>query len=171
VADGSPSHLTHALRFRQVANLVNLSTPLGLGVAVLGRCHIRRGPRGLVLADHYRFGFPTASAFTVGNVLITPGDWTALARQRPTLMPHEERHTWQWVALAGLPLLPAYGLAMAWSVLRTGDRAARNVFETRAGLVLGGYREVAPRPLGRALLAAASSHRAHRRHRTGTVRA
>jgi hypothetical protein len=160
-----------AERVRQVANWANLSTPLGLGIARLGCCRVRQGPRGLVLADRYRLGFPTASAFTVGNVLITPGDWTALARQRPTLMPHEERHTWQWVALAGLPLLPAYGLAMAWSVLRTGDRAARNVFETRAGLALGGYREVAPRPLGRALLSAASSHRAHRRHRAGTVRA
>jgi hypothetical protein len=156
------TRLTATQRLRQVANVVNLSTPLGLGLAALGRCHLRRGPRGLVLAEHYRLGFPVASAFTVGNVLITPGDWTDLATHRPMLLLHEERHTWQWVALGGLPFLPAYGLAMAWSVLRTGDRAARNVFETRAGLALGGYREVPPRSLGRAILAAASGRRVNR---------
>lgn len=156
--------LTRAERFRQVANLVNLATPLGLGVAALGRSRIRSGPRGLVLADHYRLGFPIASAFTVGNVLVTPKDWDVLRRDRPALLRHEEAHSWQWVACGGLPFLPLYGLAMAWSVLRTGDRAARNVFETRAGLALGGYRDVPPRPLAGALLRAVDRSAPWRRH-------
>ena len=137
-----PTALTGAQRLRRIANVLNLSTPLGLAVAAAGRCRIRRGPRGLVLADHYRLGFPVASAFTVGNVLVTPKDWDTLQREWPTLLRHEEAHSWQWVACGGLPFLPLYGLAMAWSVLRTGDRASRNVFETRAGLALGGYRDV-----------------------------
>jgi hypothetical protein len=36
---------------------------------------------------------------------------------------------------------------MAWSVLRTGDRAARNFFERQAGLAIGGYRELPTRPV------------------------
>jgi hypothetical protein len=38
-----------------------------------------------------------------------------------------------------MPLV--YGVAAGWSWLRTGDVASRNVFERRAGLVDGGYRE------------------------------
>ncbi len=37
-----------------------------------------------------------------------------------------------------------YGVAAGWSWLRTGDVASGNVFEQRAGLAEGGYRE---RPL------------------------
>ena len=39
----------------------------------------------------------------------------------------------------GLPFLPLYGLAAAWSTWRTGDPASRNPFERGAGLVRGGY--------------------------------
>src|SRR5438128_2210129 len=136
---------------RRVGNWVNLSTPLGLAVARVGRATVSRGPRGLLLADGYRLGFPVASAFTVGNVLITSGRWPALLADRPTLLQHEEGHTWQWFGCLGLPFLPAYTAAMAWSVIRTGDRSASNVFERRAGLALGGYRDAPVRPLLRAL--------------------
>ena len=47
----------------------------------------------------------------------------------------------------GLPFLPAYAVASAWSWARTGDPWSRNAFERRAGLAAGGYREARPRPL------------------------
>lgn len=142
----APLPLDRRHRARRLGNWLNLSTPLGLLVAGAGRATVRPGPRGLLLADGYRLAFPLASAFTVGNVLITSGRWSALIDERPTLLQHEEQHSWQWFSL-GLPFLPAYVVAMGWSVLRTGDRAAANVFERRAGLAIGGYREVPVRPL------------------------
>ncbi|GAA1427019.1 hypothetical protein GCM10009616_03080 [Microlunatus lacustris] len=138
-------------RVRRLGNRVNLSTPFGLAVARLGRAAVQPGPRGLLLAEGYRLPFPVAGAFTVGDVLITAGRW---ARHRPGLLEHEERHSWQWFWCAGLPFLPAYGACLVWSVLRTGDRAAANLFERRAGLALGGYREVPVRPLVPAVRAA-----------------
>lgn len=141
-------------RLRSTGNWLNLSTPLGLAVARLGRAHVRPGPRGLLLADGYRLGFPIALAFTVGNVLVTRGRWDELLRTRPGLLEHEEAHSWQWLACAGLPFIPAYGVCLAWSVLRSGDLAAHNVFERQAGLVLGGYHAVPVRPLAPAVRAA-----------------
>jgi len=149
----APSSLSPSHRLRRLGNLVNLSTPLGLVVARLGRASVRPGPRGLLLADGYRLPFPIAGAFTVGNVLITPGRWSELEARRPHLLGHEEAHSWQWFWCAGLPFLPAYGLGLGWSVLRTGDLAARHPFERLAGLQRGGYREVGPRPLGPAVRA------------------
>lgn len=143
----TPSGPRSALEWlRLVGNTVNLSTPLGLGVAVLGRARIRPGPRGLVLADGYRFGFPVAAAFTVGNVLLTAGDWPELSGRRPRLLAHEEQHSWQYLYCLGLPYFPLYGLCLAWSWLRTGDRAAANFFERQAGLTAGGYRDPAQPP-------------------------
>ena len=52
---------------RFVGNFANLSTPVGLAVAKIGRATIKRGPRGLFLGEGYRLGFPVAGAFTVGN--------------------------------------------------------------------------------------------------------
>lgn len=127
-------------RLRTTANWLNLSTPLGLGVAAVGGCRVHRGPRGLWLAEGYRPSFPVAGAFTVGSVVLTPGRFAELAVTRPDLLAHEERHSWQWCALLGLPFLPAYVAAVAWSLLRTGHPAYANVFEVRAGLVSGGYR-------------------------------
>jgi len=147
---------TGSLRLRSAGNWLNLSTPLGLALARLGRAEVRPGPRGLLLADGYRLGFPVAAAFTVGNVLLTPGRWDDLLRTRPGLLKHEEAHSWQWLACAGLPFLPAYGVCLAWSVLRSGDLAAHNVFERQAGLVQGGYRAVPVRPLAPAVRAALS---------------
>ena len=149
----APAELTRRHRLRRLGNLVNLSTPLGLAVARLGRADVSPGPRGLLLADGYRLPFPVAGAFTVGNVVITPGRWPELQARRPHLLGHEEAHSWQWFWLAGAPFLPAYGVSLVWSVLRTGDRAAANVFERRAGLERGGYRVLPPRPLGPAVRA------------------
>ncbi|HET7724832.1 MAG TPA: hypothetical protein VFK68_09355 [Propionibacteriaceae bacterium] len=130
---------------RRVANVVNLSTPLGLAVAGVGRCRISPGQRGLWYAEGYSLPFPVAGAFTVGNVIITPG---TVAGMGPGALAHEERHAWQYMA-CGTFFLPLYLVAMGWSWLRTGDRAARNVFERMAGLADGGYRDVPVRPLRR----------------------
>lgn len=125
-------------RVRRVANWVNLSTPAGLLVAALGRAEVVAGPHGLRLAGGYRFRFPIARAFTVGSVIIStrPTWWLT---ERPTLVRHEERHATQWALCGGLPFLPLYVGSMAWSWMRTGDRARGNVFERLAGLADGGY--------------------------------
>ncbi len=132
---------------RRVANLVNLSTPLGLLVARAGRARCRPGPYGLVLAEGYRFAFPVAGAFTVGDVVVTAHSFDALLRLHPDLLRHEERHSRQYACCLGLPFLPLYALAMAWSALRTGDRSSANPFERGAGLRAGGYAEQPVRPL------------------------
>jgi len=123
---------------RRVLNWANLSTPLGLAVARVGRAEVVKGPRDLYLAGGYRLRFPVARAFTVGSVIVSGQslDWL---REQPRLLRHEERHSWQWAALGGLPFLPLYVVAMAYSQLRAGDRATANVFEMLAGLEDGGY--------------------------------
>lgn len=135
------------VRVRQVLNWANLSTPLGLIVARVGGARVRRGPSRSILADYYRWTFPVAGAFTVGDVIITRHDLDLLAARRPTLVQHELVHSTQWAYCLGLPFLPLYVGSMAWSWLRTGDRAARSFFERQAGLDLGGYKDVPPRPL------------------------
>ena len=52
---------------------------------------------------------------------------------RPALLGHEAGHAAQYAWCLGLPFLPLYGLAAAWSWLRTGDPASRNPFERAAG--------------------------------------
>ncbi|WP_051113986.1 hypothetical protein [Actinopolymorpha alba] len=125
---------------RGVANLVNLSTPLGLVIAGLGRARFSRGPRGLLLGTSYRLALPPAVAFTVGNVILTRHTRDELL-SRPRLLAHEERHTWQYVVCLGLPLIPLYLAACGWSYLQSGDFASHNVFERTAGLADGGYPE------------------------------
>jgi hypothetical protein len=129
-----------SLRLRQALNVVNLSTPAGLLVAVLGGARLERGPDGLVLARGYRLVVPPAPAFTVGNVVLLRLDDDALAR-RPRLLVHEARHATQYAWCVGPLMLPLYGLAAAWSWLRCRDFASYNVFERRAGLADGGYRD------------------------------
>lgn len=128
-------------RMRNVANLVNLSTPLGLAVAVASGARLRR--RGsLLVADHARLGWLRASAMTVGSVVLVPGQSLASAEKAiPLLMAHEEEHAWQWAACLGLPFIPLYLLAAGWSMLVCGDRASANIFERQAGLRSGGYLE------------------------------
>jgi hypothetical protein len=124
-------------RVRQVVNIVNLSTPLGLLLALAGRARLCRGPDGLLLARRFRLGVP-APAFTLGNVVLIRVDDAALAR-RPGLLRHEARHATQYACCIGPVMLPLYGLAAVWSWLRCRDPASYNVFEVRAGLEDGGY--------------------------------
>jgi hypothetical protein len=145
VAEGWPE--TPWQWVRAVGNVVNLTTPLGLAIAAIGRATWRRGPRGLVLAEGYRLSFPVAGAFTVGNVIITSNTWDEQLRRHPGLLQHEERHSSQYAVCLGLPFFVAYTSCMGWSMLRTGDRAAANFFETNAGLGLGGYRRYPKRSL------------------------
>jgi hypothetical protein len=65
------------------------------------------------------------------------------------LLDHEERHVTQYAWCAGVLMPIGYVAAAGWSWLRTGDFASRNVFERRAGLADGGYRERPLRPLRR----------------------
>lgn len=130
--------LTRGQRVRRWGNWVNLTTPAGLLVARIGRAAIRSGPRGLVLADGYRYRFPVAGAFTIGNVVITARSWPGLLAARPNLLKHEERHAWQYL-IFGLGFFPLYAAATLWFWLRSGDIARHNVFEQAAGLADGGY--------------------------------
>ena len=150
-----PEEVTRASRIRHLLNWLNLSTPFGLAVAKVGGCRLRRGPGRSILADHYRWTFPTGGAFTIGDVVITRHDLDVLAAHRPGLVGHELVHSAQWACCLGLPFLPLYVASMAWSWMRTGDRAARCFFERQAGLAAGGYADVPPRPLGPVLLGAA----------------
>jgi hypothetical protein len=63
------------------------------------------------------------------------------------LLDHEERHVTQYAWCGGVLMPIVYGAAAGWSWLRTGDFASRNVFERRAGLADGGYRERPLRPV------------------------
>lgn len=133
-----------------VWNTVNLSTVMGVVVGVIGRARFSRGPRGLFYATGYRLGFPIAGAFTIGNLILTKHD-RQYFDDRPTLVKHEERHSWQYFWLFGLPMLPLYVLGVAWSFLRTGCPASRNPFERLASLTDGNYDEKPVRPLGQIL--------------------
>lgn len=126
-------------QLRRIGNAINLSTPFGLLTARIGGARVTPGPRGLLLADGYRLGFPYAAAFTVGNVVIARETWDEQVRRNPRLLEHEEGHTWQWLYCLGLPFLLAYSACLGWSMLRTGDRALGNFFERQAGLESGGY--------------------------------
>jgi hypothetical protein len=135
-------------RVRQIANVVNLATPLGIAVALTGGGRLRRGPDGLILAERYRSSFPGggARAVTIGNVVLLR---MALDRAlaEPRLLAHEGRHATQYALWLGpVGFLPAYLLACLWSWWHTGSFALRNAFEVRAGLVDGGYVRAGRRP-------------------------
>jgi hypothetical protein len=127
-------------RVRQVVNWINLATPLGLLVSVIGRAQLEHGDDGLFIARRYRFPVPPAPAFTVGNVILLRLDDEKLAR-RPRLLVHEARHATQYAWCLGPVMILLYVLAAAWSWALTGDPASRNVFERRAGLKDGGYKK------------------------------
>ncbi|OAE01431.1 hypothetical protein [Arthrobacter sp. OY3WO11] len=135
---GPQKRLTAAQRLRQVANLVNGSTVLGLAVALAARTRISSGPRGLILASGYRPRLPFAGAFTVGNVVLSRCTGTELL-SRPALLGHEEKHCTQYAYCLGAPFLPLYFLAAGWSLVRTGNPGTSNPFERHAGLEAGGY--------------------------------
>ncbi|MGR6914678.1 hypothetical protein ACU635_10550 [[Actinomadura] parvosata] len=126
--------MNRRFRFRRAVNYVNLSTPLGLLIAIVGGASKVPGPDGLILAFGYRYRFPIAGAFTVGNVVLTRRDTLD-----DRLVLHEGRHATQWAWCLGLPMLPLYLLAMLGSVIVCGHQASYNVFERLAGLDDGGY--------------------------------
>ena len=135
-------------RVRFGLNLINLSTPLGLAAATVGRARLSRGPRGLILATEYRLSFPRANAFTVGNVILSKHDLPELIGRR-ALLRHEERHATQYAWCLGVLMLPMYGATTLWSYARGGDHSTHNLFETRAGLTDGGYALVSARDRAR----------------------
>jgi hypothetical protein len=144
-------------------NWINLSTPCGLALAALTGCRVSAGPSGVQLAAGYRGRLPKARAFTVGSVVLLRGHVPQGAPAGFTrLVEHEARHARQYAAFLGLPFLPAYLLAAAYSLLRTGDPASRNPFERRAGLSDGGYREQPLRPVVAALGAVLSARKGRR---------
>jgi len=129
-------------RLRQVANAINLSTPIGLALATLGDATLSPWPNGLIIASEHRLPFPSAPAFTMGNVVLVRARRAQLDEfdaEFPELMRHEERHTTQFAFCLGPVMVPLYLGACAWSWARTGDWWSRNLFETRAGLIDGGY--------------------------------
>jgi hypothetical protein len=81
---------------------------------------------------------PFAGAFTLGNVILCRCTGKDLL-SRPELLEHEEKHSSQYAWCLGMPFLPLYFLAAAWSLLRTGNPGTENMFERHAGLVAGGY--------------------------------
>ena len=141
-----------------VGNVLNLSTAAGVVVGLIGRVRFSRGPRGLLYGSGYKLGFPIASAFTIGNVVLSKHD-RSYFDERPLLVKHEERHSWQYFCLFGLPFFPLYLLAVAWSWLRTGCPASRNLFERLASLDDGNYAEHPVQPLGQTFSQAFSALR------------
>ncbi|GAB2675135.1 hypothetical protein [Kribbella swartbergensis] len=134
---------------KAVGNVLNLSTVVGLLVGVIGRARFSRGPRGLLFANGYKVKFPVAGAFTIGNVVLSK-------HERPyfddeALVRHEERHSWQYFCLIGLPLWPLYVVGVVISWVLTGDPASRNPFERLANLHDGGYAERPVQSFGRTL--------------------
>ena len=128
-------------RVRQVVNYVNLSTPAGLLIALLGGARTRRGEHGLLFAHGYRIPFPVAGAFTVGNVILTRHQEGYLTGR---LLDHESRHATQYMACVGLPMLALYLLAAGMSLVICGNPASWNVFERLANLDDGGYERRSP---------------------------
>jgi len=139
--------LTAGQRVRQLANLANGTTLLGLAVAAAAGTAVSQGPRGLVIASGYRWRIPYAGAFTLGNVVICRIRTEELTAN-PALLGHEEKHCSQYAYCLGLPFLPLYFLSAGWSQLRTGNPASANFFERQAGLAAGGYVDIrTPRPV------------------------
>lgn len=134
-------------RIRHLANWVNLSTPVGLLVAGIGGARLRRRPDGIFVAEGYRFGFPAAGAFTIGDVVVTASTIARLEQRFPGVFAHEVRHAWQYAA-SGVWFLPAYLAGSAWSLARTGSPALKNPLERHAGLVTGGYTHPDGAPIG-----------------------
>ncbi|WP_314324782.1 hypothetical protein [Paenarthrobacter ilicis] len=141
--------MTPLQRLRQIINIVNLSTPLGLAVAAAARTTVSKGPRGLLIAAGYHWRFPDAGAFTVGNVVIYRAPH-GVAGTSAVLLGHEERHSTQYAYCLGLPFLALYGLAALWSTFRSGNPGTSNFFERQAGLSAGGYPSPAYRSPGSA---------------------
>jgi hypothetical protein len=98
------------------------------------------------LVHEYRLPIPPAPAFTYGSVVLLRAGLPGAGRDPVGAVPrrlldHEERHVTQYAWCGGVVMPVVYLAAAGWSWLRTGDFASRNIFERRAGLADGGYRE------------------------------
>ena len=144
----APTRLTGWQWVRLVGNVLNLTTPLGLVIARIGRARIRRGPRGLLLAEGYRLPFPIAGAFTVGSVITTGTTFTERLRWLPRLLEHEERHSWQYLCCLGLPFY--LGLRGDDGLVGAADRRPSGPERLRAARRIGGGR--LPGPAGHPLV-------------------
>ncbi|HEY2550529.1 MAG TPA: hypothetical protein VGI64_08130 [Streptosporangiaceae bacterium] len=134
---------------RRAVNLVNGSTLAGIAVAAMGGARLHRASDGLLVATGYRLPVPPSSAFCLGNVIVARPEPASLLRMQ-SLLAHEARHATQYACCAGLAMLPLYFLSSGASWVLTGDFGCRNIFERRAGLADGGYRDRPLRPaLGR----------------------
>ena len=125
-------------RVRTAINWVNLSTPLGLVIARAGGATSEPMGRGARLATGYRYGFPVAAAFTVGNVVISKHD-AAYFAARPALLRHEDRHCTQYAVALGVVMIPLYVASAGVSWVLAGDHSSFNPFERLAGLADGSY--------------------------------
>lgn len=85
-----------------------------------------------------------ASAFTLGNVILTrhDRDWCA---ERPALLRHEDRHCTQYAFCLGPVMVLLYVFFAGVSWLLSGDHASYNPFERLANLADGGYVRRGPR--------------------------
>lgn len=131
---------------RTLLTAVNGTTLVGLGIAVLSRAKVRRGPGGILVAEGYRRRLPPATCFTIGSVIITrhTTGWL-LHESRADLLAHESRHAGQYAVLGPL-FWPFYWASCGYSWALTGTYGARNAFERHAGLERGGYRAAPLRP-------------------------
>ena len=124
---------------RQVVNVVNLSTPLGLLAALAGRARVSARAGRPAPGEAASGSRCQAPAFTLGNVVLIRIDDEALARRPPLLRARGP-------ARDAVRLLPRAGDAAALRAGRrcgrgcgAGDPSSYNVFEVRAGLADGGY--------------------------------
>lgn len=136
----NPRHVARA-----AANVLNLTTPAAVvGTLLLGG-RLRTGRDGLLVASGGLLTRLPPPAMTIGGVVLLrdPG----VLQGRPQMWVHEARHATQYAWCLGLPFLPLYAVASAWSYLRCGDASSANVFERLAGHRDGGYAVRPPRPL------------------------
>lgn len=72
---------------------------------------------------------------TMGNVFMSTHDATWIAENQAT-MGHEHAHSADY-SVWGVSMIPAYGLASAYSMSTTGSYGCANYFEINADLAAG----------------------------------
>ena len=130
-------------QLRRALNWINLSTACGFLLAKLSHSDRRPTPDGHYLATSYHWPVPVAGAFTIGDVIFTRSAHSTNSDPYSPLdahvWSHELMHSNQYAWCLGLPFIPLYFSACAYSYLMSGDIWSYNIFETRANLDAGGY--------------------------------